>query len=156
MSDYATINAKLDKILAMLAARPASAPAATGVLASDADLLSEHGDGEIRRNPPRWPGPSFAGQRMSDCSPEFLTEFASFQDWRARKDDEAGAKGETNAKGKPKDGHFARLDGARARGWAAHKRAGTWPSAAQSNKRAGSAVPNDAPADADYDQDVPF
>lgn len=118
---------RIEKQLAAIAAhlgigaRQAAPTVAT--VASGHDLDGEYGNPEVRRDPKDWRGPSMVGRRFSDCPPEFLDMVAALNDWRARKDDEAGARGEVGTKGKPKDGHFARLDAARARGWAARARA---------------------------------
>lgn len=124
------VKEQLDRIEKQLAAIAshlgigARATTATATVASDRDLDGEYGNPEVRSNPKDWKGASMIGRRFSDCPAEFLDMVADLNDWRAKKDDEAGARGETNAKGKPKDGHFARLDAARARGWAARVRAG--------------------------------
>ena len=127
------IEKKIDAIAAHLGigARSAAAASAGGAVASAADLDGQYGNPEVRKDPKDWTGPSMVGKSFSDCPAEFLDMIASLNEWRAKKDDEAGARGEVNGKGKPKDGHFARLDAARARGWAARARAGgTKPKAA--------------------------
>lgn len=128
---------RIEKQLAAIAAhlgigaRGPAAASAGGAVASAADLDGQYGNPEVRKDPKDWTGPSYVGKFFSDCPAEYLDMIASLNEWRAKKDDEAGARGETNAKGKPKDGHFARLDAARARGWAARARAGgTKPKAA--------------------------
>ncbi len=112
--------------------------AAIPEVANDADLDGKFGDPEIRHDPKRWNGPSFKGKRFSEAPPEWLDEMASFKDWAA---------GQDSAKKTPendKKAHYNRLDAARARGWAARKRAG-WKST----------KPVDA-FDPDNDQDLPF
>jgi hypothetical protein len=99
-------------------ARPAPAgpgpvvpPAEGAEVATDAELDGPRGDEVIRYDPPRWPGESYAGCRLSECSPDYLETLASFNDWRARH---------------PKPGQdpkWARLDARLARGWAARIRA---------------------------------
>jgi hypothetical protein len=84
-----------------------------GAIADDRDLDSQYGNPEIKKDPPRWTGQSYAGCRFSDASPEYLETLAGFLDWKARKDDESNA---VDAKGNPKS-KWARLDAARARGW---------------------------------------
>lgn len=111
----------------------ASAPAAGGEVATDAELDGQYGDPEVRKDPTRWQGESFVGRRYSETSPEYLDMVASLEDWRAGKDDEAGQRGELNNKGKPKDGYFARKNAARARGWAKRLRSG-WGGAAPKAK----------------------
>lgn len=100
----ARIEAKLDRILsAPTGARP-------------------HNDPAVRRDPKGWDGPSFAGRAMSECPPEFLEKLANLFDWMASKDDEAGARGETNDKGYAKSGKWKRADAQLAREWAAYAR----------------------------------
>jgi hypothetical protein len=96
------------------AAAPAHAPAAAPADEPVADLDSEYGDPEVRRDPPRWKGESMVGKRFSECSPEYLGELAGFKRWCAQRDDEQAA---VDAKGRPKS-YWARLDAARAAGWA--------------------------------------
>jgi hypothetical protein len=112
----AEILAMLGQLLAAPAARVVTAeiaPAAVDI-ASDADLESAYGNPEVRKDPPRWTGQSYAGCRMSDCPPDYLENLASFYDWKAKKDDEANA---VDAKGNPKS-KWSKLDAARARGHA--------------------------------------
>jgi hypothetical protein len=126
------IEKKLDRVLALLEAQPAApahapSPAAgggdlgppEGTIASDEDLASEHGNPEIRRDPPRWTGESHVGKTFAEASAEFLDCLAGFLDWKARESDK---KDERTKGGAPKS-KFIRLDAARARGHAAKKRA---------------------------------
>lgn len=107
------LNANL--VLATNKPRPAQGPA-QGEVASDAELdHPQYGNPVVRRNPPRWTGADEAGRTMSECSPEFLEELASFNDWRAMKDEE---------KGEGDKAKWPRLDAARCRGWAARIRGG--------------------------------
>jgi hypothetical protein len=79
-------------------------PATTGAtVASDADLDGQWGDPEIRKDPPRWQGTSYAGRRYSQTEPAYLDNLADFYAWKATR------------------------DAARARGWAARLRAGPPP-----------------------------
>lgn len=101
----ARIEGKLDRILsAPTGARP-------------------HNDPAIRKDPKGWDGPSFEGRAMSECPPNYLEKLAGLYDWMADRDDEAGARGETNAKGYPKSGKWKREDAQLAREWAAYARA---------------------------------
>lgn len=95
--------------------------------ASDAELDSEWGDPAIKKDPPRWHGQSFAPRRMSQCSPEYLDEMASFLDWSAGKADEEK---QTTTSGKPV-APYRRKDAARARGWARRIRSGWQPPQAE-------------------------
>lgn len=101
----ARIEAKLDRLL--------SAP--TGARPSD--------DPEVKRDPKGWKGPTCEGKRYSECPSEYLEKLASLYDWMADRDDEAGARGETNARGYPKSGKWKREDAQLAREWAAYTRA---------------------------------
>lgn len=91
-----------------------------GELATDDDLDGKYGDPEVRRDPPRWAGPSFAGRRYSETSPEFLECIAGFLDWAAG---QAESKGEVTTSGQPR-APYLRRDAARARGWRARMLAG--------------------------------
>jgi hypothetical protein len=116
----ARIEQKVDRILA--ARGGSSGPK----VADDRDLDGKYGDEEIKKDPPRWQGgESFAGRRMSECSPEFLDCFAEFKDYCADRDEEkaALATGEEQEK-KAKFARFSRISAARARGWAARLRSG--------------------------------
>jgi len=117
----ATLTTRVDaleqRVAVLQAARgatpaPAAAPAPTDEPVADLD--SEYGDPEVRRDPPRWKGESMVGKRYSECSPEYLGELAGFKRWCAQRDDEQQA---VDAKGRPKS-YWARLDAARAAGWA--------------------------------------
>lgn len=123
MDDLKRIEAKLDALLLHLGAgkggpRPTAESTGAAAVADDADLDGQWGNPEIRKDPKNWQGPSYAGQRMSDCPPDYLRAVAGLFDWMAKKDDEAGAKGEVDSKGRPKTGDWKRKDAARARGWA--------------------------------------
>jgi hypothetical protein len=99
------------------AGAPAGAPILGGsgdtMIADDADLDSQWGNPEIRKDPPRWTGASFVGARYSDTTPEYLENLASFLDWKARESDK---KNELANNGKPRSAYL-RKDAARARGW---------------------------------------
>lgn len=74
--------------------QPAAAPQVTSagdLIASDAELDSQYGNPEIRKDPPRWTGQSYAGARMSECPTDYLLNLAGFFDWKAQKDDEQNA-----------------------------------------------------------------
>lgn len=83
-------------------------------IASDEDLDGKYGNPEIRRDPPRWHGDSYAGMPMSEASAEYLEVLADFFDWCARESDkksELANNGELRSK-------YLRRDASRARGWA--------------------------------------
>lgn len=128
-------------------ARGGAAPrnASGGEVANDRELDSEWGNPQIRKDPPRWNGPSFVGCNYSDATPDYLESLAGFLDWRAAKDEESGR---TTAAGKPA-APYSRRDAARARGWAQRLRNG-W-------QRSAAAPAGDVPAD-DFGgtDDIPF
>lgn len=122
--------------------------AGSGGVATAGELDGQYGDPQIRKDPPRWNGESFAGCRFSETTPDYLDCLAEFNDWRADKDDQANAK---DNKGRPKSS-WGRKDARLARGWAARLRAGWKP------KTNGAGAP---PAtNEDYgdgaDDDIPF
>lgn len=96
--------------VAQLRAAP-SAPALP--VASDADLDGKYGDEQVKKDPPRWEGDRVAPCRMSECSPEYLDALADFLQWKA----------DNPREGKEKYASYDRKSAARARGWAARKRA---------------------------------
>lgn len=101
------IEAKLDRILqAPTGERPAK-------------------DMDVRKDPKGWDGESYAGRSFSACPPAYLDKLAGLYDWMAAKDDEAGARGETDPKGYPRSGRWKRGDAQLAREWAAYHRAAT-------------------------------
>lgn len=111
--------------------RPArQAAGGAPAVATDAELDSQYGDPEIRKDPPRWDGESFKGCKMSEATPEYLDSLAGFLDWRAGKKREEAAEltdedDETKAERAKavKYAGYDEKDAARARGWARRKRA---------------------------------
>lgn len=100
-----------------------------GEVASDRDLSGTYGDPEVKKNPPRWEGQSWAGFKYSECPSDFLEEMASFHDWRA---DQAEQKSETYKNKKGQDVPTAplrRKDAAIARGWARRNQGRTFAQA---------------------------
>lgn len=98
-----SIDAHLSRIADALA------PKATAV-----DLDGPHGDPIVKAKDPRdWSGDSMKGKHFSECPPEYLDLLAERYDYFAGKD---GADA--------KDVRFAKLDGSRARAWAARLRSG--------------------------------
>jgi hypothetical protein len=81
--------------------------------ASDADLDSQYGDPEVRKDPKDWQGQTLVGAKYSQCPADFLKMLAGLLMWQARKDEEAG---KVTAKGHPV-ADFKRKDAARALGW---------------------------------------
>jgi hypothetical protein len=98
--------------VAKLLSGAAQAPAAPAV-APDHDLDGPHGDEDVKRDPPRWKGAPTAPCRMSECPPGYLDELAEFFDFKAS----------SPRAGKEKYVPYDRKSAARARGWAARKRA---------------------------------
>ena len=168
-SQYATINAKLDLILAGLGAATAAAkavPADGPRVATAEELSGPHGDPEIRFDPKRWEGKSHKGLLMSQVAYEdvgFLDMLAEAFDYFARKEDEGGVK---DSKGTGPKSFWTRLDAARARGWAASIRAAGPSKRASRKPRISSAGKQQtaptaaafvgAGLDAGEDVDIPF
>lgn len=119
-------------------------PASGGpiLVASDADLDGQYGDPEIRRDPPKWKGPSYVGRTYSACPADYLRDLAGFLDWGAGKDEETGY---TDSKGRA-TAPYKRKDASRARGWAARvEQGGSGPS-----------QPTLPRTQEDHDDDLPF
>lgn len=154
-----------------LRAGPGAGPELT-----DADLDSDliKNDPLIKKDPPRWKGPGFAGRKMSAATAEYLKDLANFYEWKANANTEE-AREETDAKKKGdlrKWASYARLDAKRARAWARRKEAGwapatpAWGSEPTPSGNNGWGAPppqqtkkaEDAgyPADWDDDDDVPL
>jgi len=105
MAALARIEAKLDRVLqAPTGARPSK-------------------DMDVRKDPKGWEGTSYAGRPLSACPPDYLDKLAGLFDWMADRDDEAGARGETDPKGYPRSGKWKRGDAQLSREWAAYHRA---------------------------------
>ena len=90
MNDLEARVAKLEAMVAQLLSenRTASPLAVAPVEAGDLD--SEWGNFAIKRDPPRWKGQSFVGQRLSQTTPEYLEVLASFCLWKAGRDEQEG------------------------------------------------------------------
>lgn len=106
------LSRRVTKLEAAAEARAAAPP--VGGVASDADLDSQYGDPEIRFDPRRWTGPTMAGRRYSQTSPEYLDCVAEFEEWKASRP----------LPGKENDARYSAQRASRARGWAARLRAG--------------------------------
>lgn len=94
-------------------------------VASDAELDSGTGDPEVRKDPKRWKGDSYQGQRMSACPPDYLDTLADSCDWKADKDRDEAA-GITDPAERAKKLGYSRgaaKEAALARGWARRLRA---------------------------------
>lgn len=131
LDEFAAINIKLDSIKAKmdaLAAQPRPASAApSGEVASDSDLDGQFGNPEIRKDPPRWKGESYAGQHYSAAPAEYLESLAGFLIWCADRDEQTGDADKIKYAG------YKRRDAARARGWAKRKLEGKAPAPADSS-----------------------
>ena len=115
-----------------------------GAIADARDLDGPYGNPEIRRDPPRWMGPSFAGRRFGDATPEYLESLAMFFDWKARESE----KKDERVRGGGLKSKFIRLDAARARGW--RKRL------LEGSAAPGAAKPLRETMELDYEPDMPF
>ena len=118
------LEKKLDQLLALFSkgasARVPTATATGGIeVASDAELDSMRGNPEVRFIPRRWTGADCKGKRYSECEAEFLDMLAEALEWFAQREEESGA---VDKNGNPKS-RWTRIDAARARGWAARRRA---------------------------------
>lgn len=128
LADVQDLSARLAKIEADLYAALGIAPhnitkAAALAVADNADLDSQWGNPQVRKDPPRWTGQSYAGANYADCPPEFLDTLAGFLEWQAGKADE---KNEMANNGKPRS-MYLKKDAARARGHSARNRAKAAP-----------------------------
>jgi hypothetical protein len=130
---------KLDAILGMLVRierklGAGRAPAEAGpTVAPEAELDSRYGDEEIRKDPKRWSGDSYAGKRMSETEPEYLDCLAEFSEWAAEMSEaKAQEKAQTEPVAAAKErtsSRYRRATARRARGWAARLRGGWTPPA---------------------------
>ena len=110
----AELRAMEARLMAEIRKLSAVVPSSNGdAVASDVDLDGTHGDPDVKKDPKRWDGPSQAPCRMSECPPEYLDVLADFLKWKA----------DHPREGKEKYAEYDRRDAARARGWAARKRA---------------------------------
>lgn len=99
----------IDASLKALLARSGTAPDV-----NDSVCNGPHGDPIIKAKDPRdWSGEPMTGKRFSECPPEYLDLLADRYDYFAGKDDSTDEKR-----------RYAKLDGARARAWAARLRSG--------------------------------
>lgn len=109
---------KLEATVARLVAGLALAAGATSsepAVATAQDLDGPYGNPKVMKDPPRWRGARMVGKKLSETSPEYLDEAASFFDWLT----------DAREKGKPEDrekARYSRADAARARGWARRMR----------------------------------
>lgn len=158
LAKLATIEAKLDQLLAGGGASRGAAPATSngqrsgGNVAGDDDLDSDRGNPTIYKDPPAkyWSGAtSYAGFHLSEVpEPDYLDALAKYFDacaYMAAKDVAAGKDVEKNEK----SAKYKAIDATRCRGWAKRIRA------------RGVSAPTPNPADADYgggsgDDDIPF
>ena len=138
--------------------RTEGAPPAGGQVADDRELDSQYGDPEIRKDPPRYSGPSMVGKHYSETTAEYLGDLAGFLEWKAGKNEEEGTPDKIKYAG------YDRRDAARARGWMARLRDNPvaqtppkTPASPSSPSAPVRAAAND-PADAEYtgEDDIPF
>lgn len=128
LTEAQALSAAAARLEAKLRAEMGLAPhditkAAAPAVADDADLDGQWGNPQVRKDPPRWTGQSYAGANYADCPPEFLDVLAGFLEWQAGKADE---KNEMTNNGKPR-ADLIRRDAKRARGWSARNRAKVAP-----------------------------
>jgi hypothetical protein len=123
LAALARIEAKLDRIL----------------LAPTGEKPSK--DMDVRKDPKGWDGMSYAGKPFSVCPPDYLEKLAGLYDWMADRDDEAGARGETDPKGYPRTGKWKRGDARLAREWAAYTLALVKAAKAPASSDDGDAIP---------------
>lgn len=119
LARLSVIEAKVDRLLAGVAAP--SAP--TGEAFPDARLSEVWADKEIKKDPPRYSGPTMVGRRFSTATAEWHETNASYLDWKAQKGREETPV-RLNNKGKPwheSDTFEAKL----CRAWAKRLRAGS-------------------------------
>jgi hypothetical protein len=96
---------------------PTQPAKATGEAAPDADLDGKWGNPTIRKDPPRWSGPSFMGRTFAEAPPHYLESLAGFLDWRASKTEQEGDPARAKYVG------YDRKDARLCRGWARRLRA---------------------------------
>ncbi len=120
--------------------------------ADDRDLDSEWGNPLLDRAPKNWTGEALEGRHFSDLQPATLRalarHYASLAEWH-------DAKGNVDAKGRPKSG-YARRDAARALGWALRleQRGHRGPRRPQHREEVHPPVQEQIPATSD--DDIPF
>lgn len=57
-------------------------------VASLKELKGKYTDREVRKDPPKYTGPSCVGLKWSQCTPDYLDDLASFTEWRIGKEKE--------------------------------------------------------------------
>jgi hypothetical protein len=113
LASLRSIDATLKAILLVLSEQRGAAP---GQMAPTVNLDGPHGDPVVKAKDPRdWAGDSQQGRKFSECPAEYLDLVADRLDYFAEREEDAKKAG------------YNRLDAARARGWAARKRAGWTP-----------------------------
>lgn len=111
----AGLEAKVDRLLSHLGAdRQAQSASESGAVAPLSDIRGEHGDVEIKKDPPRWKGSPIAPAWASQCPPEYLEIVADLLDFKADKP----------RPGKEQYAKYDRRNAARCRRWAIEIREG--------------------------------
>lgn len=112
--------ADLKTFIAALRNAVSGRPEGLGATATDEELDGRYGDPTIKYDPKDkyWNGPSFAGRRFSQCTPEYLDAMARYQDASAFMAKKGGEDAKANYRVK---------DASLARGWARRLRAGWKP-----------------------------
>ncbi len=139
-----SIDKSLKRIVALLE------KAAPKPVASDAELVGQYGDPEVKVSVRKWTGPSMKGKRFSQCPAAFLDVLAEFFDWAAEKAED------TNETWNNKPvAPYRRADAAKARGWAIRNRQQP-PAASDDFTPATDAPSGSGWAEPPSDDDIPF
>jgi hypothetical protein len=115
-------NSLKELVLIARQKRGGGAAASSSAPAPDRDLDGKYGDPVVKFHPRDWHGQECKGLKFSQCPVDFLDMLAETFDYFA---DKAEKSGETTTAGKPV-APYKRQDAARARGWAARLRSGTF------------------------------
>ena len=150
MTTAADIDKKLDKILAILEARPA-AKAPLAMVAADADIDDpKYGDPTVFKDPKFWTGEKYAGTPYSKCPADYLLVLAKDLEGLAAWLDEQGDPQMVKRAG------YSRKDAAKARAWAARIGAAPAPKKPQMRESTFKAAPKAADADPEDGDAIPF
>ncbi len=114
------------------------------------DIDSQHGDPEVRKDPPKWNGESCVGRRYSECPIDYLESMAGFLQWKAGKNDAEA--------GKEKYAKYDRLDAARALAWVSRKKteASRYGTSGHGANAKHTGTPEPVEAEFEDDAGVPF
>ena len=90
-----------------------------GEAAPDHWLEKEFNDRAVKKDPPKWAGPSYVGRKWSACPVDYLKQLAGFLEWKAGKE-AAETPVKCNDKGRPWH-ELTSLDAQVVRAWIARK-----------------------------------